>query len=128
MWKLWPHFPDTSSKSEDIFESCDMVHTDAAIISGVSACWACAVELDLTDTTDVVFGKIPTPCGHRFPPRNLDLHIEWVLAALCRAQGLMCGSRLGSYLLFLLHHVDKRLKPRGNQDNAPSVPYRAHLA
>lgn len=52
-------------------------HTQAAIIAWVFASRTSAVEMDLADTTDVVVGDIPSPCRHRVPLLDLDLHVEF---------------------------------------------------
>ena len=49
-------------------------HTQAALVSGISACWAGSVEMDLADAADIVFGDIPSPGRHGVPLLDRDLH------------------------------------------------------
>jgi hypothetical protein len=49
-------------------------HTQTAIVAWVFACWTCAIEMDLADTTNVVVGDIPSPRRHCVPLLDFDLH------------------------------------------------------
>ena len=48
--------------------------TDATIIAWIFACWACAVKVDLTDTTNIIVGDVPTPSRDTVPSLYFDLH------------------------------------------------------
>jgi len=52
--------------------------TQTTIISWVFACWTCAVEMDLADTTDIVVGDVPSPCRYRVPSLDFDLHVSCI--------------------------------------------------
>lgn len=51
-------------------------HTQAAVIAWVFACRACAVEMNLTDTADIIVGDVPSPCSYRVPLPDCDLHVN----------------------------------------------------
>lgn len=49
-------------------------HTQATVISWVFAGRTCAIEMYLAYAADVVVGYVPSPCSHRIPRLDLDLH------------------------------------------------------
>jgi hypothetical protein len=51
-------------------------HTQAAVIAWVFACRACAIEMNLTDTADIIVGDVPSPCSYRMPLPDCDLHVD----------------------------------------------------
>jgi hypothetical protein len=50
--------------------------TQTAVISGIFASRASAIEVYLADTTNIVVGDIPSPCSHRVPCLDSDLHVD----------------------------------------------------
>ena len=77
MWKLWPHFPDTVADFNQIRRISIgniIIRTQTAIISGVFACRACPIEINLADATHVVIGDVPSPGRYRTPLSNFNLH------------------------------------------------------
>lgn len=60
---------DKKNKHRDI-----IIRTQTAIISGVFACRACPIEINLADATHVVIGDVPSPGRYRTPLSNFNLH------------------------------------------------------
>src|SRR6478609_8663747 len=78
--KLWP-----SSASGLVSTSPKWVElTDATIIAWIFACWACAVKVNLTDTTNIIVGDVPTPSRNTVPSLYFDLHdVSFLMTMHC---------------------------------------------
>jgi hypothetical protein len=48
--------------------------TKATVVTGIFTGGTGSIEMNLADTTDIVFGKIPSPSRNSIPLRDLDLH------------------------------------------------------
>jgi len=54
-------------------------HTQGAVVARVFARRTCTIEVDLTDTTDIIIRYIPSPGCHGIPFANLDFHLANLL-------------------------------------------------
>jgi hypothetical protein len=48
--------------------------TQLAVITGILACGTCAIEMHLTDTTDIVLRDVPSPCSYSIPFPDCYFH------------------------------------------------------
>ena len=77
---------------------CLRALTQGTVVAGIFASWACAVEMDLADAADIVFGYVPPPGRDGVPLFDLDLHwgdgVQMRLPISC-GPGDVAGTRSG---------------------------------
>lgn len=95
IWKEWPHFPITVPVLSPVTPEALMCkHTQCAIVARIFARGTCAVKLHATDTANIVFRHIPSPCRHSVPLLDRDLH-----PSIAKPSG---GTEAGSRVMLLM--------------------------